>query len=55
MDNAQLNDVLASKIEELNELSVTDEKFKDATNAVCNLAETQVKIENHSIYTRIYE
>ena len=48
MDSTQLNDVLASKIEELNELSVTSEKFKDATNAVCNLAETQAKIESHS-------
>jgi hypothetical protein len=48
MDSTQLNDVLASKIEELNGLSVTDENFKDATNAVCNLAETQAKIESHS-------
>lgn len=42
----QLDEVLASKIDELNQLSVTDDKFKDATNAVCNLAETNAKIAN---------
>lgn len=42
----QLDEVLASKIEELNGMSVTDEHFKDATNAVCNLAETNAKIDN---------
>lgn len=42
----ELNEVTQTKLEELNEMSVTDEKFKDSANAVCNLMETQAKIEN---------
>ena len=41
----ELNDVNKAKLEELNEMSVTDEGFKDAANAMSNLIETQAKIE----------
>lgn len=42
----ELKEVTQAKLEELNEMSVTDEKFKDSANAVCNLIETQSKIDN---------
>ncbi len=42
----ELSEVTQTKLEELNEMSVTDDKFKDSANAVCNLMETQAKIEN---------
>ena len=42
----QLDEVLAGKINELDEMSVTDERFKDAANAVCNLVDTNNKVKN---------
>ena len=42
----ELSEVTQTKLEELNEMSVTDEKFKDSANAVCNMIETQAKAEN---------
>ena len=42
----ELNDVNKSKLEELNEMSVTDDGFKDAANAVCKMIETQANVEN---------
>ncbi|MBP5596228.1 MAG: hypothetical protein J6Y02_12655 [Pseudobutyrivibrio sp.] len=41
----RLDEVIATKVEELNEISVKDEKFKDAANAVCNLVETSEKLD----------
>lgn len=42
---AELNEVLQRKIDELDELSVTDPKFKDAASGVCDLAETETKVD----------
>lgn len=42
----ELSEVTQAKLEELNGMSVKDEKFKDSANAVCNLIETQSKIDN---------
>jgi len=44
MEKAQLDDILSKKLEEYDAMSVSDEGFKDATNAICNLAETQAKV-----------
>lgn len=44
MEKAQLDDILSKKLEEYDTMSVSDEGFKDATNAICNLAETQAKV-----------
>jgi len=46
MAEIDISEVTARKIEELNEMSVSDDNFKDAANAVSNLMETQAKIEN---------
>lgn len=42
----QLNEVLERKIQELDEMSVTDECFKDAANAVSTLVETNAKVDD---------
>ena len=44
MEKAQLDDILSKKLEEYDAMSVSDEGFKDATNAICNLAETHAKV-----------
>jgi hypothetical protein len=46
MNLTELRKTLADKVEQLKGMDITDEKFKDATNAVCNLAETTSKLEN---------
>lgn len=46
MDLKDLKETLADKIDQLKGVDVNDEKFKDATTAVCNLAETTSKLEN---------
>ena len=42
----QLNEVLERKIQERDEMSVTDESFKDAANAVSTLVETNAKVDD---------
>lgn len=44
---AQLDDVLEKKIQELDEMSITDDSFKDAARAVSDLAETNAKVEGY--------
>lgn len=44
----ELNEVTQAKLEELSEMSITDDKFKDSATAVCNLVETQAKIDNQN-------
>ena len=46
MDLKDLKETLSDKISQLKDVDVTDDSFKDATNAVCNLAETTSKLEN---------
>lgn len=48
-----LSDVTQAKIEELNSMSVTDENFKDASQAVCNLVETETKTKKESVWAKI--
>ena len=42
----QLEEARDNKVQELNEMSVKDERFPEAAKAVSNLAETCAKIEN---------
>jgi hypothetical protein len=46
MNLTELRKTLDDKVEQLKGVDVTDDSFKDATNAVCNLAETTFKLEN---------
>lgn len=48
-----LNEVTQAKIDELNEMSVSDEKFKEASQAVCNLVEAENKTKKESIWAKI--
>ena len=43
---SKLDEVIEKKIEELDEMHVTDEGFKEASQAVCGLVEAQAKNEN---------
>lgn len=48
-----LSEVTQAKIDELNELSVTDDGFKEAAQSVCNLVETENKTKKESVWAKI--
>jgi len=48
-----LSDVTQAKIEELAEMSITDEGFKEAAQSVCTLVETEHKTKKESIWLKI--
>lgn len=48
----ELNEVANEKLEELSKMNIDDEHFKDASNAVCNLIETQAKVTNQEAETK---
>lgn len=41
-----LKEAFDEKLKQFRGMNVTDEKFKDTSNAICNLAETTSKLEN---------
>lgn len=42
----QLDDMISKKIEELDEMSITDDKFKESAQAVSTLVDAQTKSDN---------
>ena len=48
-----LSEVTQAKVDELAEMSITDDGFKEAAQSVCTLVETEHKTKKESIWLKI--